>query len=314
MKLTLSALLLVVGTLFCCAQEDTTGVPFVSYWSVGDSYNFRVTKIQKKWKKGVLTKNDSSSYVANFKVLDSTENSYTIQWKYSNNLKDFNVPLEFYGRFSKYKMTEVIYTTNELGEFIGVKNWREIASIMKKLSAELMEVLAEEKGTDKKQLKKIMKSLLKIYESKEGIEQLVLKELYFIHFPFGVEFSKTETLYYEEEIPNMFGGDPIKGDSKIYVSELDEEDDYCVLIKEMQLNPEDMKEAMLDVLKMMKSTNPEMVAIMKTAKIDTKDHHKYEYYYYPGIPIHVEAKRSTVIEIQGEKAEKIEITRIEWVE
>jgi hypothetical protein len=69
------ALALLFLTLSCrgISQTDTIYIPFVAYWSKGDSYDFAVRKIKKKWDNGSLTKNDTIGYIARFEVLDSTE-------------------------------------------------------------------------------------------------------------------------------------------------------------------------------------------------------------------------------------------------
>src|SRR5690606_26091677 len=68
------------------SQTDSTKISFVAYWSIGDSYDFKVSKVNREWRNEILTKSDSSQYIANFKILDSTETSYKIQWTYKNDL------------------------------------------------------------------------------------------------------------------------------------------------------------------------------------------------------------------------------------
>src|SRR5690606_36967896 len=114
-------------------------------------------------------------------------------------------------KFAKYQNTEVIYLTSETGEFVGIENWKEIATMMKGLFADVVDVMADKANTDKKELSKTIQPLLLAYESKEGVEQLVFKELQLIHFPFGLEYTVDEVIKYEEQLPNMFGGNPIRG-------------------------------------------------------------------------------------------------------
>ncbi|GAB5465558.1 MAG: hypothetical protein Kapaf2KO_09940 [Candidatus Kapaibacteriales bacterium] len=298
----------------CTGQNDSITVPFVSYWAKGDSYDFKVTKIKQQWKEDELAKNDSSSYLVNFEVIDSTETRYIIKWSYKTNLRGFNIPENLIDRFSKYQMTEVIYQTNELGEFLGIENWEEIASMMKGLFTDLIVLLSEEESTKKEELEKAMQPLIRIYESKEGIEQLVFKELYFFHFPFGLEYDINEPIEYEEQLPNMFGGKPIRGNAKLYFEEVDYENSYCIMIQEMELNPEDTKEIVLTLFKRMGLQDKEMKKAMKTAKFDITDYNRYEYYYYPGIPINIETNRESIIHMDKEKVKRIEKTIIELVD
>ena len=65
-------LLSLLFTTVIFSQADTTKISFVAYWSVGDSYDFNVTKSTQQWKKNELTKDQKQNYKANFTVIDST--------------------------------------------------------------------------------------------------------------------------------------------------------------------------------------------------------------------------------------------------
>ena len=310
MKLKFTVLITLLFYGFSLAQTDTTTVPFVSYWSKGDFYNFKVTKIKKQWREGVLSKNDSSSYVVNFEVIDSTATSYRIKWTYKTNLNEFGIPPALIPQFSAYETTEVIYKTSELGEFVAIENWEEIAKMMKSIFTELIDFVAKENGISKESVEQMMKPVKDIYETQQGIEQVAFKELQFFHFPFGVEYSVNEPILYEEELPNMFGGKAIRGDSKLYFETVNVEDAHCVLIQEMQLNPEDTRNLITALFKQMQISNNDMEAKMKTAQFDIKDYNRFEYYYDPGIPIKVETNRESIIKIAGENGKRVDIIRI----
>lgn len=295
-------------------QIDTTTVPFVAYWGKGDSYNFKVTKIKERWKGGEQTKYDSSSYVVNFLVMDSTATSYTIKWSYETQLTQLNIPTELLEKFAKYNMTEVIYRTSELGEFLAIENWEAISEMMTGLLTDMVEVLAADKGVDKTILEKSMQSIISIYSSQQGIEQLVFNELQYFHFPFGLEYTVDEPILYEEQLPNMFGGAPIRGDAKIYFESVDYEQAFCVLVQEMKLNPDDTKAIILNFFKSMNLDDAKMEKAMETAQFDIIDKNRYEYFYYPGVPYKIETRRESIIDIEAEKGRRVDMTRIELVE
>ncbi len=313
MKNLLASLLFLFSYFNCHSQEDNSSVPFVSYWGMGDSYDFQITKIKQKWKEGVLENNDSNSYRANFLVIDSTDVSYKIKWTYQTNLDKLNIPANLIEKFSKYKMTEVIYQTSEVGDFLGVENWKEISDLMNKILGELMNDLAANDDSKMKVLKSTFKPLLSAYSSREGIEQLILAELQLFHFPFGIEFSTKEPLIYEDQLPNMFGGKPIRGDAKIYIDSVDFDNAYCVLVQEMSLNPEDTKKMILNFFKKAKLNHREMKRAMKNALIDIRDYNTFAYLYYPGIPLKIESKRETILNIDKTKGKRVDITRIELI-
>ena len=303
-----------LSSVICYGQSDSLMVPFVSYWANGDAYDFRVTKVKQKWKEGELTKNDSSSYLVNFQVIDSTETNYRIKWSYRTNFSQYDIPDELVDRLAKYQVTEVIYQTSEVGEFLGIENWQEISDMIKGLFTSMIDLLSVNDNGKKLNLDKAMKPLMQVYESKEGIEQLVFTELHFFHFPFGVEFNANETVEYEEQLPNMFGGKPIRGDAKIYFEEVDVENSHCIMIQEMNLNPEDTKDLIHTMFKRMGLKDKDMKKAMKSAKYETSDHNRYEYYYYPGIPVKIETKRETLIDMGKGNGKRVDKTIIELLE
>ena len=316
MKTTLTFLLLLLCTLTTFSQEeDSKKIPFVSYWEIGDSYNFKITKIKKNWKDGALTKNDSSSYIANFEVIDSTATSYKIKWRHQPNLVgDLDIPDEYLKKIPTYKDIDVIYTTSEVGDFTGIENWKEISDRMQGHFSDLSASMIKDSNIDKKKFDQILKPLQSIYESKQGIEGVLYKELHYFHFPFGVEYIEGDSIYYEDALPNSFGGKPIRGEVKLYIKSVDYEEAFCELVQEMKLNPDDTKDFISKLFKQMKVSNKEMKKAMKKAIFDIKDYNSYQYYYYPGVPYRIETTRTTIMEMAGEKGKRIDLVRIELTE
>lgn len=186
-KIYMSKVLSLITTLVIASnvysQMDTTKIAFVSYWFVGDSYNYRLSKIKELWKEGHLTKDQQQDYRAGFTVIDSTATSYTIKWTYENNLsKDLNIPAVLMDTFSTYKLTEIKYKTSALGVFLEILNWREVGELMNKMFDDLVTFWGEKDKEEKERLALFLRPYKEIYSSKQGIEQLVLKELQYIHF------------------------------------------------------------------------------------------------------------------------------------
>lgn len=318
----LSLILLLFITTPLFSQIDTTKVSFIAYWSKGDSYDFKVTKVKKRWTNDKLTKNDSTQYIANFKVLDSTEKSYTIQWSYKNNLintykKNLNKIYEDKKAINeivkKYDVTKIVYKTDEYGEFLEIINWQEVSDLMSKMLGELEKSIQIRKPDKLKEVEKAMEPLAKIYSSKEGVEQLILYELQFFHFPFGSEYDVNIPFEYEQELPNMVGGEPIKGNAKLSIIEVDFEELYCVLKEEVELNPDDTKRQVIMLLKKMGIEGKKAEDIMKTAIFDITDLNYYQYYYDPGIPHRIYGSRKTLVNMENSKVENFEELEIELI-
>lgn len=304
--------LLFTSSLF--SQIDTTKVAFVSYWSVGDSYDFKISKISKRWKDGELTKDEQQDYIANFTVIDSTDTSYTIVWRYENDLGNtYNIPEELLDRFSKYKLTEIKYKTSEVGDFIEILNWEEVSETMDSMFDDVIEVLGDKNEQQKNALKAAMAPFKQIYSTKQGIEELVVKELQYFHFPMGTEFDITEPIIYVDEIPNMFGGNPIKANAKIHFTDVDFDESFCVVNQEMDLDPNDTIKMLEQVFTQMNLDDKEMKKALETATFKINDKNTYAYYFYPGIPHRIETNREILVDIKNEKGKRIDKTIIELI-
>ena len=307
-------LIIIVQSFVSLAQTDTTKVPFVAYWSIGDSYDFKITKVKQKTKDNILVNNDTTAYKLNFLVIDSTETSYTIKWSYKTDFEQMNIPLNMVDAFSKYDTTNVIYKTNELGQFIEIVNWKEISDMMQEVTDILLTEVAKNKDLDETKFRKIVTPLLDIYKTKQGIEQILFKEIQYFHYFFGLEYSTAEPLYYEQELPNMFGGKPIRGDVKLYFESVDFDVSFCVLIQEMKLNENDTKDLLTQVFKKMKINDKKIKKELKLAQFEINDTNRFEFYFYPGVPNFIETKRVTLYNMSNVKSTKTDITKIELLD
>lgn len=306
----LMLMLFVSTSLF--GQSDTTKVAFVAYWSVGDVYNFKITKINQQWKAEKLMTDQKQEYTAKFTVLDSTDTSYTISWIYENDLgSTYEIPEKLMSRFAKYKLTEIKYKTSEVGEFLEILNWKEVSEMMNSMFDDVVEVIGDGDKNKINKLEKALEPIKKVYSSKQGIEQIILKELNYIHFPMGVQFDITEPFTYEEELPNMFGGSPIKANSKITFESVDFDEGFCVMKQEMTLDPENTKSLLMEMFSKMKLNEKELKEAFKTAVVSITDSNRFEYYYNPGIPHRIETERVSVVNVNNDNGRRIDKTIIE---
>jgi len=309
-------LLIIFSFITSCGHMDTTKVPFFPHWSKGDSYKFKVSKTNQEWNEDNLTKNDFSSYTVNFEVIDYVEKNYKIKWSHRTNWAGLNPPEHLLDALSKYHKTEVIYTVNEEGDFIGIDNWEEISSMMQEVFTTMADhYMRDTSVVDKEEIRKVIYPLMNIYQTQESIEQIAFKELQLFHFPFGDEYSTTKSIIYEKELPNIFGGKSVRGNTKMYFEEVDFEASHCVLIEEVNIDPEDSKSLLMTVFKQMKLNDKETEEQLKTAQFEIKDFNRFEYYYYPGIPVTIHTKREIIADfgIENGKKKAVEIFKIEWL-
>lgn len=303
--------------LFACAfnaqtQTDSSAVPFVAYWALGDTYHFKVTKIKQQRTNDELEKNDSSQYIASFEVIDSTDKSYKIKWTFENNLvSTYQIPEKFLEKYPEYKRTEIIYTTTETGEFVEIENWEEYGKMMQDVFEAL---IAEKGGAEKEQLRAVMEYMTAAYSSKESIEGIVFKELRYFHFPFGMQIATSDTIEYQEEFPHIFGGDPVKGRGIMFIESVDFESEYCVLINQTQMDPEQANSLLMRVFRKMGIADEDIEKELKHSEINIHDDNRYAYFYFPGVPALIETERGTTVRLGNVASVILEKTIIELID
>lgn len=318
--------IILIFLLFCSlsifSQTDSTKIAFVAYWAVGDSYDFKVSKVKRQWKDDILTKKDSSQYIANFKVLDSTDVSYKIQWTYKSDIvstfqekakKLFTDKDRVDEIMKKNDLSKIIYQTNEFGEFIEIINWEQLSETTELLFQEIVKGFEKTNPEKINEIKKAIQPIIDIYSSKQGIEQLAIYELQYFHFPFGSEFDITKPLVYDQEFPNILGGKPILAQATISFQDVNFDEYFCTIKEEVLLDSKDTKRVVKKLFSKMDINNSDTKKAIKNAVLDITDLNYYQYYYNPGVPHYIYGSRKFILKMEKTDIEKIDELYIELI-
>lgn len=297
------------------SQTDSTKIAFISYWSVGDSYDFKISKASRTWENDTLTEENFEEYIANFTVIDSTENSYTVQWSYKVDLiNTYEFSEEVVEAISQYDINEIIYKTSEYGEFVEILNWEDIARTVTAMYDEIMQIYTDEEMPD--ELAEFISLYRDIYTSKQGIEEILMGEIKIIHFPLGYEFQTDKVLKYKDYLPNFFADEPLEADAQVSFQSVDTEHNFCVMTHELSVNPEATRRMIGELINQLQLLNPDTNEIdvdVDTGSYAVNDINIFEYYYYPGIPHKIDRNREINIELGAEKIRTQETLIMELV-
>ncbi len=63
----------------------------------------------------------------------------------------------------------------------------------------------------------------------------------------------------------------------------------------------------------MKTGKENVDKILKNARFHISDYNKYNYYYEPGLPLHIETRRESIIGMDSQETKIVEICRIELI-
>lgn len=300
-------------------KPDSLDVAFVAYWNIGDSYDFQISKYQRDWKNEELIINDSITYTANFKVVDSTEHSYKIKWTFRD---------EILGLINEYKekydldpddefsakgieTTHIFYETDEWGEFKGVLNWEEwTRTTLQRLENFILSI-----DNEKIKFELVQKfiSSIKNYSTQVAIEQVLLQEIQYIHTFFGGVYDPREPIEYEDEYDNILSEEIIRGNAVLFFEEVDYENYFCSIRQESKLNTDDVFNMLDSYMKQSGIPEDEVDHFIEHAIYEIDDLNYYEFYYAPGVPHGIYGSRTINVELLEESYHKIEEIFIELI-
>lgn len=223
MKYSLSIAFALLASMSALAQinlNDST-VSVFGYWDNHDKMSYQAT-IRKYELKPVdsthsdTIKMETLSYKFDIEIIDSTAESYTIRWT-NYDLKSDNKLTDSFMKLSAItKNTAFEYTTDELGSFTGIKNWKEIRSVINK---KLDEYKRENKETNFSST--LVESFRGMFDSKESIEAGAITEILLYHYFHGARFE-IDTMYTSaQKFANLLGGEPFDGFTNFWVDTVD---------------------------------------------------------------------------------------------
>jgi hypothetical protein len=244
--------LLIFGTIFLLSSslfgqisaKDST-VQVIGYWAKQETQSYNISYKKFKIKSKDTISRELMKYEVDIKIIDSTENSYTIEWLYKNYSIDTENELV-------RKLTSIAndisvkIKTDEYGAFVEIVNWEEVRDYLEKVTEKLKVELK-----DVPNFKKIIANVMSIYSTKESIEANAIKDaLQFYQFH-GVKYNLGEELEGILETSNNFGGKPFETDVRFSLDEINEIDGNSILRSYQVINSKQLTDATYKHLQML---------------------------------------------------------------
>lgn len=298
--------------------QDTLGTRFeiVAWWSPNDAYLYRVEKIKEVYKNGERTTYDSSAAEVLFEVLDSTETEYRLGWTYQTAL------FEGHGFMTKLPdsivakltvpdaagPTGIVYKTDEVGSLLSIENASEIRMTMLSKLAVIEDMYSDQK--QREAFQKIMAPIKDIYTSDAGIEQLVAKELQLFHMLFGVAIDSGSTIDYDDQLANLFGGDPIPAKARLIQTTMDTAAGTFTVINELVPNEKAIKKLLQEVMGKLTENKKEAKQAVKKMNMQMFNRHEIEMYYGYYLPKSIQSEQRFEVQMPGDHSVRINRLRI----
>lgn len=215
-------------------MKDSTAQA-ISYWSKGEkqTYSFSLQRI--KLKGTDTTSNELMTYDVDITILDSTANSYEIEWFYHNYKS--NSTNEWVKKISALSEDlKVVIVTDEMGVLKGVKNWEEIRDYMKKtlstVRAEFIKV---------PQMEQVFRQLEGMYTSREAIESAAIQDVQQFHTFHGARYRLGEVLEFDMKTNNMYKPDnPFDTRVTVNLDEINPDDNNFILRSTQEVDSEQL--------------------------------------------------------------------------
>ncbi len=198
----IGVLLLLSSVLIAQNRVDSYSATLLAYWNKGEKKTFNLEKTIEQ-RSGKSEKDISSLYTINIEVLDKTDSSYTLAWHYTIRPVPGDDEPALSLVTAPFNNLRLVYTTDQNGSFKELTNMEEI----QKLVVASFDTLIKESNLEP-EIQPAIKSLKQMFTSREGIENILLKDIQLFHSFYGLEFTTVKQTK-EAEIQNMFGGDPL---------------------------------------------------------------------------------------------------------
>ncbi|MFZ5940218.1 MAG: hypothetical protein ACOYXB_06555 [Bacteroidota bacterium] len=303
MKIILLSVIFILSCSIGRAQDELV-IPFLASWKKGEVKNYRIIKRSVQTRDSTEVSRQEMGYEAQLTVIKANAKGYTMEWKYVGGLTDLpNIPGQAGILADIPDISTIVYRTDRTGSFLEVVNWKEISEMVDAVFAKLTVNM----GDSSPELMSVIKDIKDAIAGREGIEQLLLKEIVAFHNPLGLEMNVKDTLYYVSTLPNFFGGAPINGIGRFYIESVDKDNFTGTLASKMEIDSADFVQAMQDfaanMLARMENSSREerekarhnLDSIFSGLKVDIHDDDSYTCYYYHCWPKFIHTCRTSTV-------------------
>lgn len=248
-KLTLiGSILLAALNIYGQINMADSTVQVIGYWDNNEKQLYEVTHEKFRVQSFDTTAREFLKYVVDVTIVDSSANSYTIDWFFHD--YDFQTDNELLKKISSIAedMTVTI-RTNELGAIREVVNWKEIRDYIYKGTK-----MFKKETKEIPNMNKLIKQIESMYSSKESIEAAAIKEIRQFYIYHGGKYKLGEEINASMKVGNLYGDEPFDADITLSVDDINSDDNNSIIRMEQTVNSEQLTKTTFDYLTQMAST------------------------------------------------------------
>jgi hypothetical protein len=241
------AIVLSVGAFGQINMNDSTA-QVIGYWDMNEKQSYIVTQEKFKIKDSDTTSREFYKYAVDMTIVDSTANSYVIDWFY----KDYEIQSDNELIQKLASITEdmtVRVRTDELGAFQEVINWKEVRDYILKGTK-----LLKKETKNIPNMDKFIKQLEGMYSTKESIELGAVKEMQQFYTFHGAKYEFGQEYNADMKVANLYGGEPFDTKVTVWLDELNPDDNNFIIRMQQTVDSEQLTNATFDYLVKMSET------------------------------------------------------------
>ncbi len=222
-------------------MNDSTA-QVIGYWDMNEKQSYTVTQDNFKITDSDTTSREFHKYTVDITIVDSTANSYLIEWLY----RDYEIQSDNELIQKLSSITEdmtVRIRTDELGVFQEVVNWKEVRDYILKATK-----LMDKETKNIPNMDKFINQIEGMYGTKESIELGAVKEMQQFYTFHGAKYELGEEYNIDMQAANLYGGDPFDMRVIVWLDELNPQNNNFIIRMQQTIDSEQLTEATYDYL------------------------------------------------------------------
>ena len=241
------AIFMSVSTFGQINMNDSTA-QVIGYWDMNEKQTYIITQEKFQIKDSDTTAREFYKYAVDMTIVDSTANSYLIDWFY----RDYEIQSdnELIQKLSSIieDMT-VRIRTDELGAFQEVVNWKEVRDYILKATK-----LMKKETKSIPNMDKFINQVEVMYSTKQSIELGAVKEMQQYYTFHGGKYELGEEINANMQAANLYGGDPFDMKVTLWLDELNPDNNNFIIRMQQSVDSEQLTNATFDYLVKMSET------------------------------------------------------------
>src|SRR6185312_16038543 len=214
--------LFTVSSVFSQEIHRDSSANYFANWVKGENKIYYIIHNKESYELGKLKSEFNFSYETHITVLDSTKDSYTIQWTFHLPDKIKETKPKLADSLPVFEGMKMIFKTSETGIFKELINWQEV----KDTYIKMMEFSLPQKMDST--TKSALEQAKALFNSKEMVESALIKEIQLFYLPYGQTFTTNEKKE-KTQLPSPFGSDSVPALKTYQITELNPNQNYFML-------------------------------------------------------------------------------------